>query len=227
MKREKVLRGILDGGVVAVIRGDSKEQGLKIVEAVVKGGIKVLELTMTVPNPVELLEEVAEKYKWTDIIVGAGTVLDSETARACILAGAQFIVSPSLDVDTLKLCNRYKVCVMPGVMTVKDAITAMEYGVDIVKVFPANLYGPSVIKSFKGPLPQGDFMPTGGVTVENLKEWIEAGAAVVGTGGSLTKGAKTGDYDAVQKEAERFMTAYREANGVKVKDIESKNSKVC
>lgn len=209
MRREEVLGKIKEAGVVAVVRGDSKEQGLKIVEAAIKGGIKVMELTMTVPNPVEFLREVAEKYRDTDIIVGAGTVLDAETARACILAGAEFIVSPSLDIDTLKLCNRYKVCVMPGVMTVKDAITAMEYGVDVVKIFPANLYGPSVIKSFKGPLPQGDFMPTGGVTVENLHEWFEAGAVVVGTGGSLTKGAKTGDYDAVEKEAKRFIDAYK------------------
>lgn len=209
MRREEVLRKIKEAGVVAVVRGDSKEQGLKIVEAAIKGGIKVMELTITVPNPVEFLREVAEKYRDTDIIVGAGTVLDAETARACILAGAEFIVSPSLDIDTLKLCNRYKVCVMPGVMTVKDAITAMEYGVDVVKIFPANLYGPSVIKSFKGPLPQGDFMPTGGVTVENLHEWFEAGAVVVGTGGSLTKGAKTGDYDAVEKEAKRFIDAYK------------------
>ena len=209
MRREEVLWKIKEAGVVAVVRGDSKEQGLKIVEAAIKGGIKVMELTMTVPNPVEFLREVAEKYRDTDIIVGAGTVLDAETARACILAGAEFIVSPSLDIDTLKLCNRYKVCVMPGVMTVKDAITAMEYGVDVVKIFPANLYGPSVIKSFKGPLPQGDFMPTGGVTVENLHEWFEAGAVVVGTGGSLTKGAKTGDYDAVEKEAKRFIDAYK------------------
>lgn len=208
MRREEVLKKIKEAGVVAVIRGNSKEEALKIVDAVSKGGIKIMELTMTVPNPVEVVKEVAEKYKGTDVIVGAGTVLDTETARACILAGAQFIVSPSIDIDTLKLCNRYKVLVMPGVMTVKDAITAMEYGVDVVKIFPANLYGPSVIKSFKGPLPQGDFMPTGGVTVENLHEWIEAGAVCVGTGGSLTKGANTGDFDAVEKEARRFIEAY-------------------
>lgn len=209
MRREEVLKNIIDAGVVAVVRGDSKEQGLKIVDAVSRGGIKIMELTMTVPNPVELIKEVAEKYKNTDVIVGAGTVLDSETARACILAGAQFIVSPSLDIETLKLCNRYRVLIMPGVMNVKDAITALEYGVDVVKIFPANLYGPSVISSFKGPLPQADFMPTGGVTVENLHEWIEAGAIVVGTGGSLTKGAKTGDYDAVENEARRFIEAYK------------------
>jgi Entner-Doudoroff aldolase len=211
MRREEVLKNIKEAGVVAVVRGDSKEEALKIVDAVSKGGIKVMELTMTVPNPVEVIKEVAEKYKDADVIVGAGTVLDSETARACILAGAQFIVSPSLDIDTLKLCNRYKILVMPGVMTVKDAITAFEYGVDVVKIFPANLYGPSVIKSFKGPLPQGDFMPTGGVSIANLHEWIEAGAFVVGTGGDLTKGAKTGDYDLVQRTAKEFMDAYRKA----------------
>jgi len=211
MRREEVLKSILDAGVVAVIRGDSKEEALKIVDAVSKGGIKIMELTMTVPNPIEVVKEVAEKYKGTDVIVGAGTVLDSETARACILAGAQFIVSPSLDEATLKLCNRYKVTVMPGVMTVKDAITAFEYGVDVVKIFPANLYGPSVIKSFKGPLPQGDFMPTGGVTVANLHEWVEAGAVAVGTGGDLTKGAKTGDYELVEKTAKEFVEAYRKA----------------
>lgn len=211
MRREEVLKNIKEAGVVAVVRGDSKEEALKIVDAVSKGGIKVMELTMTVPNPVEVIKEVAEKYKDTDVIVGAGTVLDSETARACILAGAQFIVSPSLDIDTLKLCNRYKILVMPGVMTVKDAITAFEYGVDVVKIFPANLYGPSVIKSFKGPLPQGDFMPTGGVSIANLHEWIEAGAFVVGTGGDLTKGAKIGDYDLVQRTAKEFMDAYRKA----------------
>ncbi|WP_026888106.1 bifunctional 4-hydroxy-2-oxoglutarate aldolase/2-dehydro-3-deoxy-phosphogluconate aldolase [Clostridium beijerinckii] len=211
MRREEILKNIKEAGVVAVVRGDSKEEALKIVDAVSRGGVKVMELTMTVPNPVEVIKEVAEKYKGTDVTVGAGTVLDSETARACILAGAQFIVSPSLDIDTIKLCNRYKILVMPGVMTVKDAITAFEYGVDVVKIFPANLYGPSVIKSFKGPLPQGDFMPTGGVSVTNLHEWIEAGAVVVGTGGDLTKGAKTGDYDLVQRTATEFMNAYRKA----------------
>ena len=211
MKRQEVLKGILEAGVIAVIRGDSKEQAIKIVDAVAKGGIKIMELTMTVPNPIEMIKEAAEKYKNTDVIVGAGTVLDTETARACILAGAQFIVSPSLDVDTLKLCNKYKVLVTPGVMTVRDAITALEYGVDIIKIFPANLYGPSVIKSFKGPLPQGSFMPTGGVSVENIHEWIEAGAVVVGTGSNLTKGAAIGDYVAVENEARKFVEAYRKA----------------
>lgn len=211
MKREEVLNKIKEAGVIAVIRGDSKEQAIKCIDAAAKGGIKIMELTMTVPDPMEMLKEAVEKYKGTDVVVGCGTVLDTETARICILAGAQFIVSPSLDVDTLKLCNKYKVLVTPGVMTVKDAITALEYGVDIIKVFPANLYGPSVIKSFRGPLPQGEFMPTGGVTVENIHEWVNAGAVAVGTGSNLTKGAATGDYAAVENEAARFVEAYKKA----------------
>ena len=213
MNRQEVLKSIKDAGVVAVIRGESKEEAIKTVEAVKNGGIKIMELTMTVPNPVEVIREVAEKYKGTDIVVGAGTVLDPETARVCILAGAEFIVSPYLDIETIKLCNRYKVAVMPGIMTVKDAVTAFEYGVDVAKIFPANLYGPAVIKSFKGPLPQGDFMPTGGVTIANLHEWIEAGAVAVGTGGDLTKGVKTGDYALVEKTAKEFVEAYRKAKG--------------
>ncbi|HEX9026239.1 MAG TPA: bifunctional 4-hydroxy-2-oxoglutarate aldolase/2-dehydro-3-deoxy-phosphogluconate aldolase [Clostridium sp.] len=211
MRREEVLKSIKEAGVVAVIRGESKEEAIKTVEAVKNGGIKIMELTMTVPNPVEVIREVSEKYKGTDIVVGAGTVLDPETARACILAGAQFIVSPYLDIETIKLCNRYKVAVMPGIMSVKDAVTAFEYGVDIAKIFPANLYGPSVIKSFMGPLPQGEFMPTGGVTIANLHEWIEAGAVAVGTGGDLTKGVATGDYALVEKTAKEFVEAFRKA----------------
>lgn len=211
MNKNEVLKGILEAGVIAVIRGDSKEQAIKCIDAAAKGGIKIMELTMTVPNPIEMLKEAVEKYKDTDVIIGCGTVLDTETARICILAGAKFIVSPSLDVDTVKLCNKYKILVTPGVMTVRDAITALEYGVDIIKIFPGNLYGPAVIKSFKGPLPQGDFMPTGGVSVENVHEWIQAGAVVVGTGSNLTKGAATGDYDAVENEARRFVEAYRKA----------------
>ena len=212
MKKQVVLNKIVENGVIAVIRGESLEMAIKTVDAVIKGGIKIIELTMTVPNPIDLIREITKKYKDNyEVVIGAGTVLDSETARACILEGSQFIVSPSVDIDTLKLCNKYKIAVMPGIMTVNDAIIALEYGVDIVKVFPANLYGPSVIKSFKGPLPPGEFMPTGGVSVENLHEWIEAGAVAVGTGGDLTKGAKYGDYKLIEETAKRFVDAYKNA----------------
>ncbi|MFT9495717.1 bifunctional 4-hydroxy-2-oxoglutarate aldolase/2-dehydro-3-deoxy-phosphogluconate aldolase [Anaerosolibacter sp.] len=211
MKRIETIQKIVDSGVVAVIRAESKEQGMKIIEAVKKGGIKALEITMTVPGAVDIIKELSEVYKNEDVIIGAGTVLDPETARACILAGAKYIVSPSLNVETVKLCNRYRIPVMPGIMTVKEAIEALEYGAEIVKVFPGNAFGPSIISAFKGPLPQGNFMPTGGVSLDNVKDWIKAGAIAVGTGGDLTKGAKTGDYDLVTETARKFVEEVKKA----------------
>jgi 2-dehydro-3-deoxyphosphogluconate aldolase/(4S)-4-hydroxy-2-oxoglutarate aldolase len=211
MKRIETIKKIIDCGVVAVIRAESKEQAIKIIDAVKKGGIKALEITMTVPGAVDIIKEISEIYKDEDLIIGAGTVLDPESARVCILAGAKYIVSPYLSVDTVKLCNRYRIPVMPGIMTVKEAVEALEYGVEILKVFPGNLYGPSVISSFKGPIPQGNFMPTGGVNLENIKDWIKAGAVAVGTGSDLTKGAKTGDYELVTKTAAKFVEEVRKA----------------
>lgn len=211
MKRIEIIRKIIDCGVVAVIRAESKEQGVRIVEAVKNGGIKALEVTMTVPGAVDIIKELSEVYKNDDVIIGAGTVLDPETARACILAGAKYIVSPSLNIDTVKLCNRYRIAVMPGAMTVKEAIEAMEYGAEIIKIFPGNAFGPSIISAFKGPIPQGNFMPTGGVTLDNVKDWIKAGAVAVGTGGDLTKGAKTGDYTLVEEMARRFVGEVKKA----------------
>ena len=211
MKRIETIQKIVVSGVVAVIRAESKEQGIRIIEAVKKGGIKALEITMTVPGAVDIIKELSEVYKDEDVIIGAGTVLDPETARACILAGAKYIVSPSLNIETVKLCNRYRVPVMPGVMTVKEAIEALEYGAEILKVFPGSAFGPSIISALKGPLPQGNFMPTGGVSLDNVKEWIKAGAVAVGTGGDLTKGAKTGDYELVTETSKKFIEEVNKA----------------
>lgn len=211
MKRMETIKNIMDNGVVAVVRAESKEQGIKLVEAIKAGGIKSLEITMTVPGALDIIKELAEIYKDQDMLIGAGTVLDPETARLCILAGASYIVSPNFNPDTVKLCNRYRVAVMPGIMTVKEAIEALELGVEVLKVFPGNAFGPSIISSFKGPLPQANFMPTGGVNLDNIKDWIKSGAVAVGTGGDLTKGAKTGDYAAVTKAAAEFVAAVKEA----------------
>ncbi len=211
MKRIETIKKMIDCGVVAVIRAESKEQGIKIVEAVKNGGIKVLEITMTVPGAIDIIKEISEVYKNDDVIIGAGTVIDPETARVCILAGAKYIVSPSLNTETIKLCNRYRIPVMPGIMTVKEAIEAMEYGVEILKVFPGSAFGPSIISAFKGPLPQGNFMPTGGVTLENVKNWIKAGAVAIGIGGELTRGAKTGNYKLVEETARKFVEEVRMA----------------
>jgi 2-dehydro-3-deoxyphosphogluconate aldolase/(4S)-4-hydroxy-2-oxoglutarate aldolase len=214
MKRMETIRQISESGVVAVIRAESKEQGIKIVDAVKKGGIKALEITMTVPGAVDIIKELSEVYKNEDVIIGAGTVLDSETARACILAGAKYIVSPCLVPDVVRLCNRYRIPVMPGIMTVKEAVEALELGAEVLKVFPGNAFGPSIISAFRGPIPQGNFMPTGGVNLDNVKDWIAAGAIAVGTGSDLTKGAKTGDYELITETAAKFVDAVKKARGL-------------
>ena len=210
MRKEQVLTRMKEDCLVAVVRAKNKEQGEKVIDAIIAGGINFIEITMTMDegNPVEFIQFMSEKYRNNEkVVIGAGTVLDPETARAVILAGANYVVSPGLNVDTIKLCNRYRIPMLPGVMSPTEAITALEAGCDIIKVFPGNVVGPGAISSFKGPLPQGDFMPSGGVDVDNVDKWIKAGACAVGTGSSLTKGAKTGDFAAVTAKAREFVEA--------------------
>ena len=210
MRKEQVITRMKEDCLVAVVRAKNKEQGEKVIDAIVAGGINFIEITMTMDegNPVEFIQFMSEKYRNNDkVVIGAGTVLDPETARAVILAGANYVVSPGLNVETIKLCNRYRVPMLPGVMSPTEAITALESGCDIIKVFPGNVVGPGAISSFKGPLPQGDFMPSGGVDVDNVDKWLKAGACAVGTGSSLTKGAKTGDFAAVTAKAKEFVEA--------------------
>ena len=210
MRKEQVITRMKEDCLVAVVRAKNKEQGEKVIDAIIAGGINFIEITMTMDegNPVEFIQFMSEKYRSNEkVVIGAGTVLDPETARAVILAGANYVVSPGLNVDTIKLCNRYRVPMLPGVMSPTEAITALEAGCDIIKVFPGNVVGPGAISSFKGPLPQGDFMPSGGVDVDNVDKWLKAGACAVGTGSSLTKGAKTGDFAAVTAKAREFVEA--------------------
>jgi 2-dehydro-3-deoxyphosphogluconate aldolase/(4S)-4-hydroxy-2-oxoglutarate aldolase len=217
MRKEQVLSRMKEECLVAVIRAKNRGQGEKVVEAVIEGGIHFIEITMTMDegNPIEFLAAMAEKYRNDDrIVIGAGTVLDPETARAVILAGANYVVSPGLNLDTIKLCNRYRVPMLPGVMTPTEAITALEAGCDVIKLFPGNILGPAAISSFCGPLPQGNFMPSGGVDVDNVDKWIKAGAYAVGTGSSLTKGAKTGDFAAVTAKAKEFVEAVAAARAL-------------
>lgn len=210
MNREKAFDVILKSGVIAVIRANSADECEKLITASVKGGIKAIEITMTVPGASDIIKNISKKYGDNDdVLIGAGTVLDPETARICIMAGAQFIVSPMLNIETIKLCNRYAVAVVPGIMTVTEAVKAMEYGCSVLKLFPGNAYGPSIIKSFRGPLPQANFIPTGGVSSGNAGEWIKAGAIAVGTGSDLTK--CDGDYSIVTKNAEMFINAVSNA----------------
>ncbi|MFZ5595839.1 MAG: bifunctional 2-keto-4-hydroxyglutarate aldolase/2-keto-3-deoxy-6-phosphogluconate aldolase [Bacillota bacterium] len=211
MKKSEILQKVVGLGIVAVIRAETSEKACSIVEAVRAGGISAIEITMTVPGAIEVIKEVARKFINEDIIIGVGSVLDSETARSAILAGAQYVVSPHLNPGVIKLCNRYQVPCMPGAMSVKEVVEAMELGAEIVKVFPGEVVGPSFIKAVKGPLPQANMMPTGGVSLENVRDWFLAGAVALGVGGSLTKGAKTGDYNLVTETAKKFVEKVNEA----------------
>lgn len=211
MDKEKIIAKITDCGLVAVVRAESSEQGLKIAEACAEAGVAGIEITFTVPGAADVIKDCVNKFNNGEIIIGAGTVMDAETARAAILAGAQYIVSPYLNLDTVKLCNRYRVPVMPGAMTIKEIVESMEAGADIVKIFPGDIFGPRIIKDVRGPIPYAKMMPTGGVSLDNVDQWIKAGAVAVGVGGNLTKGAKTGDYASITSIAQQFIAKIKEA----------------
>ncbi|STQ94248.1 2-dehydro-3-deoxy-6-phosphogalactonate aldolase [Janthinobacterium lividum] len=213
MQKHTVFNGILERGMVGIVRADSPDAALQIAEACIAGGITALEVAFTTPDTLGVLRTLRERHGH-DVLLGAGTVLDTETARAAILAGAQFIISPSVNVDTIALCQRYQVLSMPGAMTPTEIVTALQAGADIVKVFPAEMFGPAYIKALRAPLPQAPLMPTGGVTVENLNEWFVSGAVAVGIGSSLSGPGATRDYAAVTARAQAFvekMAAVRKA----------------
>ncbi|AWB45494.1 bifunctional 2-keto-4-hydroxyglutarate aldolase/2-keto-3-deoxy-6-phosphogluconate aldolase [Paenibacillus sp. CAA11] len=218
MKKFQIVQQIVQEGMVAVLRGDSPEQVVALAEQAIAGGIKVIEVTLTVPFALEAIAALARKYSWdaeeeaSRAVIGAGTVLDPETARAAILSGAAFVVAPSVNEETIRLCNRYRVPVMPGAMTIREIQTALELGADVVKLFPGNVFEPSIIKAIKGPLPQANIMPTGGVSLENLADWIRAGAVAVGIGSDLTSEAlKRQDYSLVAHKANEYVEAYKSA----------------
>lgn len=206
MKKFEILKKISDVGVVAVVRGDSIGEAVNISKACIAGGITAIEVTYTNPMATEIIKKLSNE---DDIVLGAGTVLDSETARIAIMAGARYIVSPGFDIETAKLCNRYQVAYMPGCMTITEMIKAMESGADIIKLFPGNAYGPSFIKSIKAPLPQINVMPTGGVSLENVDQWIKNGVIAVGVGGQLTNGTP----EEIKEVAKKFVEKVREARG--------------
>lgn len=211
MDKEKIIAKITECGLVAVVRAESSEQGLKIAEACAKAGVAGIEITFTVPGAADVIKDCVKEFSNGEIIIGAGTVMDAETARVAILSGAQYIVSPYLNLETVKLCNHYRVPVMPGAMTIKEIVESMEAGADIVKIFPGEVFGPTIIKAVRGPIPYAKMMPTGGVSLENVDQWIKAGAVAVGVGGNLTAGAKTGDYASITRIAEQFIAKIKEA----------------
>jgi len=205
MRKYEVLQRIEKVGVVAVVRAKNSEEAKKIALACMAGGIDSIEITFTVPGAQKVIESLTEEFG-DELLVGAGTVLDSETARIAILAGAKYIVSPSFDLETAKLCNRYQIPYMPGCMTIKEIITAMEAGADVIKVFPGSVFGPDFIKAIKGPLPRAVLMPTGGVSLENVDKWIKNGCIAVGVGGNLTKGTS----EDMTKAAKEFVDKVKE-----------------
>jgi 2-dehydro-3-deoxyphosphogluconate aldolase / (4S)-4-hydroxy-2-oxoglutarate aldolase len=211
MLKLRVLGRIVDSGLVAVIRADSSDAAKRIADACAEGGTAAVEITFTVPSAARVIEELSKRNSGQPLIVGAGTVLDAETARIAMLAGAQFIVSPAFSAGTARLCNRYQIPYMPGAATVREVIDAMEAGADIVKVFPGETLGPAFVRGMKAALPHASLMPTGGVTIDNVREWIEAGCVAVGVGGHLTRAAATGDYRAVTDLAKRFIEQIRQA----------------
>ena len=206
MDKDKTMQAIKNSGIVPVIRAKSSEEAINITEAVKEGGIKVIEITMTVPGAISVIKELSEKYRDVpEITIGAGSILDGETARNAILAGAEFVVGPSLNQEMIEVANRYQKVVIPGAMTPTEVVKAMEAGADVVKVFPAALFGPKIIKAIKGPIPQARLLPTGGVNHDNVKDWFKAGSFAVGAGSAIVSGAEKGDFDQVRDNAARFV----------------------
>src|SRR5438876_10377236 len=200
------LERVLDRVIVAVIRAESPDLLVDVAEALVAGGVEVSEVTLNVPRATKVLEEVAEKLG-SRVLLGAGTVLDTETARAAILAGAEFVVSPAVNVGVIKLCRRYSKLVMPGALTPTEVVTAWQAGADIVKIFPSELTGPQYIKALRAPLPQIRMMPTGGVNLHTAEDFLKAGACALGIGGSLVepKAVAAGDLKRIESLARQYV----------------------
>ena len=215
MNAKEILAVITDAALVPVVRTSTSEQAIQAVEAIYNGGVRAAEITMTVPGAVRALEKLADRFG-DKILLGAGTVLDAETARICMLAGAEFLVCPSLRPATIEMAKRYSKVVCPGALTPTEVLTAWEAGADAVKVFPCgNVGGAKYIKALKGPFPQIEMIPTGGVNLETVGEFLKAGACAVGVGGELVdaKCMKDGRYDIIEERARQFIAAIAKARG--------------
>lgn len=207
MSREIILKQIREIGLMPVLRASSVKEALAIADAIVAGGVTVLEVTMTVPGAVKVIEQLVEQAG-SKLLIGAGTVLDPETARICLLAGAQFVVSPALNVKTIEMCRRYSAPIIPGVLTPTEVVTAWQAGADIVKVFPCSAVGGAkYLKALKAPLPQVEMIPTGGVSLATAAEFLEAGAYALGVGGDLVdnKAVADGHPEVITENAKKYL----------------------
>ena len=214
MSKSAQIDRIIDSGLVAVIRADSGELLADVAEALLEGGMDVMEVTFTVPGALGVLERVADQIG-DRALLGAGTVLDSETARAAMLAGAEFIVSPAVNLDVIKICRRYDKAILPGALTPTEVVTAWEAGADIVKIFPSDLGGPAYLKSLRAPLPQVRMLPTGGVNLDTAADFLKAGACALGVGGSLVEASsiKSRDFARITSLAQQFVAIVKETRG--------------
>ena len=213
MDKREVLQQIRDVGIIPVVRARSAEEAIAVVEAIRVGGIPIIEITMTIPGAIGLVAQVVERYN-EEVLVGAGTVLDGETARACILAGAGFIVSPALNLGTIEMCRRYSIAVCPGALTPTEVLTAWQAGADVVKIFPCGaMGGAKYLRALKAPLPQIELIPTGGVSVTTAGEFIRAGAFAIGVGADLvdTKAIRDGQAEKVTEAARSYVQVVRES----------------
>lgn len=212
MRRSEIVQQIMTSGAVAVIRMADSQKLMKVAEAIRKGGVTSLEITMTTPNALQVIETCVREMG-TDMLVGVGSVLDEETARLAILAGAQYIVSPVLKEDIIRMAHRYDKAVMPGAFTPTEIITAQEFGADIIKIFPADVVGMPFFKAVKAPMPHVNLMPTGGVSLTNAGQWLKAGACAVGVGSSLLdNGAIANEkYDVLTANAKQLCASISEA----------------
>jgi 2-dehydro-3-deoxyphosphogluconate aldolase/(4S)-4-hydroxy-2-oxoglutarate aldolase len=199
------LRRVLDCGIVAVVRASQNDQLVEVAQALADGGVTVVEITMSVPNALDVLRQIRQALG-DRVLLGAGTVLDAETARAVLLAGAEFIVAPTLNLDVIRLCRRYDKLVIPGAFTPTEILTAWEAGADIVKVFPAEVLGPAFFKALRGPLPQIRLMPTGGVDLTTAADFLKAGACCLGIGGQLVepKAIAERNFDRIRSLARQY-----------------------
>src|SRR6267143_4881649 len=212
MSKESQLRQVLDCGIVAVVRSTESQQLVEVARALADGGVSVVEITMSVPNALDVLRQV--RHALGDrVLLGAGTVLDAETARAVLLAGAEFIVAPTLNLDVIRLCRRYGKLVMPGAFSPTEILSAWEAGADIVKVFPADVVGPAFFAALRGPLPQIRLMPTGGVDLNTAAAFLKAGACCLGVGGQLVepKAVAERNFDRLRDLARQYVAVVRQA----------------
>jgi 2-dehydro-3-deoxyphosphogluconate aldolase / (4S)-4-hydroxy-2-oxoglutarate aldolase len=216
-RKYEVLASLRSTGVVAVIRTENPEDLVSVSRALADGGVRFVEITMTVPGALDIIREAVAQLKGADVYIGAGTVLDAQTARAAIIAGAQFVVGPGFDLETVRVCNTYGVVVMPGAFTPNEILQAWKAGADVVKIFPANIGGPDYLKTIKEPLPQVELLPTKGVDFDTAGAYIKAGAIAVGAGSTFVTKALLAakDYPHITENAKRFIQIVREAKGGK------------